>query len=222
VTNDEEKDLDAALAELARRARAGRKQEAEFVKGKRRAPPDHWREAHSNRMAMFEREWLRTRNPLWVWRAIAAGAVGCGKRAPLFPLPTWCAAYLHTVASRLDNLAHGQDWRKPPKEPPHDADVSARGTKVTREIGPDAAMDAIPAALGLRRQGWNAFSADAAAETRERDLLRMAQLLGIERSKAAARRAFMAETGRTDEDTVRQLQRDAEQWMAARRVSLPF
>lgn len=216
MSEDESEKLAALLAELLRAKRIAEKQDAAFARGTRKAAPDHVRKTHDRLMTMLEREWRRTNNPIWVWRAIGGGAVGAGRGSPKFPLPAWCADYLRTVAHRIQALSEGQDWRKPIHEIPDDPELPVRPVNHSDRIGPDAAMKTVPAALGLRKQGWNAFSADAAAHAREDELLRMAQLLGSEPTKAAARRAFMDETGRTDEDSVCDLQRQAEAWLKAR------
>ena len=194
---------------------------APFAKGAQKTAPDPVRETHDTIMAMFEREWDRTGNPIWVWRAIANGAVGAGTGAPQFPMPAWCANYLRMVAPRIQALSEGQDWRKPANEFRDDLTLPLPRLSQARQMGPDAAMGLIPSALGLRSQGWNAFSKDAGAEARDPDYYRMAELMESEPSKAAARRAFMAETGRTDERWVRNLQRDAEKWYQAQRVPKP-
>ena len=221
MSDDENEEMAAILSELLRAKRIARKQDAAFARGKRKSPPDHVRESRDMIMAMLEREWRRTENPIWVWRAIGGGAVGAGIGSPQFSLPAWCADYLRMAAHRIQALSEGRDWAEPICEIPDDPELPIRRMKRPRQIGPNAAMDSIPAALGLRKQGWNAFSIDAAAQARETDLLRMAQLLGSEPSKAAARRAFMNETGRKDKHSVRRLQVQTEQWLSARRVPKP-
>ena len=218
MSEGESEIMAALLAEALRAKHIAERQDAAFAKGERKSPPDHVRQAHDMVMAMLEREWHRTGNPIWVWRAIGGEAVGAGRGAPQFPLPPWCADYLRLVAHRIQALSEGQNWRDPVPEIPDNPELPVSGIKHPRQIGPEAAMDSIPAALGLKRQGWNAFSIDAAAQAREDELLRMAQLMGSEPSKAAARRVFMAETGRTDEDSVYELQRQTKEWLKARRV----
>lgn len=220
--SDNEKERPASLpSQQGPAKRTARTDDRAFAKGDREAPPALGRKGYDAMMAMIEHEWRRTRNPIWVWRAIDAGALGGGRGAPQFPLPAWCADYLRIVASRIQALSAGQDWRKPANEMRDAPSPPSPPLNQTRQIGPDAAMDLIPAALDLRKQGWNAFSIDAAAQARDSALVRMAELMASEPNKKAARRVFMAETGRTDEASVRDLQRHVQIWFRPRRIPSP-
>jgi hypothetical protein len=81
----------------------------------------------------LERWHRETRNPLYAWEAIAL----CLNADPAEPIPTWCVPYLADAAGNITDLAWGCGQGR---------------------IKPDAAGAAIGKALGLSRQGFNAFT----------------------------------------------------------------
>ena len=85
------------------------------------APPDSFFDMCSRFMEEYRIEYERTRNPIWVWRALTMirhirsreselSAQGGGELRVTPPpglvsLPLWCWEYLESVASNIQNLA---------------------------------------------------------------------------------------------------------------------
>jgi hypothetical protein len=97
-----------------------------------------------------QRWYEQTKNPLYVWEAIAWCLHADEQRS----LPDWCLAYLRDTAANLHSLACGVDFRDPAKK-----------------ITSDQAFKLTSNALSLARQGKkNAF----ASQRRDGDNMRAA------------------------------------------------
>ena len=113
---------------------------------------------HSDFSANFNDLYDASANSLWIWRFIAAA--GCIREMlelvepqPALgrfvqPLPEWVNSYLLRVAQELADLS---------------ARLEHQETSVSQGAGPPIASaratELVPAALGLTRPGWNAFTA---------------------------------------------------------------
>ena len=114
---------------------------------------------HRDMAARFEQDWLSSKNPIWVWRAIARLASLCVHASNLLPelkgrrfiedLPPWCAEYLVESAYRIERLSALHDFR--------DSGESDRFHTVDGDLNPERAKDLLPSALQFTRQGWSAF-----------------------------------------------------------------
>ena len=100
------------------------------------APPDSFFDMCSRFMGEYHIEYKRTRNPIWVWRALTMihhirsreselSAQGGGELRVTPPpgpvsLPLWCWEYLDSVAIKIHNLAAqhvlGDMWKSVPAE----------------------------------------------------------------------------------------------------------
>jgi hypothetical protein len=80
----------------------------------------------------LDRWWRESKNPLYIWEAIAR----CLNVDPPAPIPAWCLPYLAEAARNITDLS----WRCGQRRLSH----SLAAGRVTR-------------ALGLTRQGFNAF-----------------------------------------------------------------
>lgn len=120
----------------------------------------------------------RTQNPMYAWLALQtlleAGVDSSGEW-PIqqqMPMPGWIAAYMLSAVQCLTTLSAGIDFRKP--VPQLDAQTIAlissmepeeyfkteefRQQTKSAHISLPRALELVPAALGLTRDGWNAFS----------------------------------------------------------------
>ena len=100
--------------------------------------------------------WVTRRNPLYVWRELEFIAIlarnSLDDPQATTEVPNWVLRYLIDAAETLGGLHSG---------PPGDG------------IDPPRALAAVPRALGLSRQGWNAFSALRADARGENALVNM-------------------------------------------------
>lgn len=81
-------------------------------------------------------------------------------------IPAWCVEYLSNAASELTALSYGLDRKAAPPLP--DSSMSDSEQNSARDkyfdwvynptITAQEALDRVPAALGFRRQGWNAMA----------------------------------------------------------------
>jgi hypothetical protein len=118
----------------------------------------------------YHRLAAQTRNPVYVWAALEAMA---WHYAPMdqaiekpISFPAWIAEYLFGAADLINQLAVGLDYRVETAplqlsqysslEEALGSDEAKQNAKA-RAIDLDKAMDVVPAALGLRRPGWNSF-----------------------------------------------------------------
>jgi hypothetical protein len=109
----------------------------------------------------WEGEFLRTGNPIYVWKAIHSLNVAETQRAAkqgvpaLLPpeIPTWCVRYLVDVASRMYDLSLGLDEAQRPKDSDEFSAWVAWGGKPT--LRPREAARRLPNALRL---DWKAFT----------------------------------------------------------------
>jgi hypothetical protein len=134
------------------------------------APARHGREGglalvlpdSKDEVAALGRAFAATRNPLYVWEALTLLCIPpiVGTDAPDCLLPGWCAAYLGRVAEVFMGL------------PPPGIDP---------EGGMAEQAPAVSKALGLSRQGWDAYADWQRDRARERDadLYHRVKALGI-------------------------------------------
>ena len=122
----------------------------------------------------------RTKNPLIVWQALNSWFTlnhyrAQAEKAPL-PVPEWIVGYLNLVARRIADLSKGLDYRETP-EPygtlPRTQESVQRAKNRVQTLTPNKARDQVPAALGLVRNGWNAFERLSALRGQEIDELSM-------------------------------------------------
>ncbi len=115
---------------------------------------------------------IDSKNPVYTWmgliRALAPQARSGAIAGSAFPetvtLPGWIAEYLSEASLQIIMLYMGIDTRVLPAE---DMEDQAAGSETLDEgqeqdedlVDPKDAMGLLPAALGLRRDGWNAFRA---------------------------------------------------------------
>lgn len=131
----------------------------------------------------------RTQNPMYAWLALQtlleAGVDSSGEW-PIqqqMPMPGWIAAYMLSAVQCLTALSAGIDFRKP--VPELDAEAIALISSMEPEeylktekfrqqtegahISLPKALELVPAALGLTRDGWNAFSSFEATTQKMHD-----------------------------------------------------
>ena len=109
----------------------------------------------------------QTKNPLIIWQTLNTWFTlnhhrAVARKAPL-PVPEWIASYLCIVARRITDLANGLDYQEAPE--PYGA--------LPQTLAPDKARSRVPAALGLVREGWNAFERLSSRRSEEIDALSM-------------------------------------------------
>ena len=135
-------------------------------------------------IAAFERAYAETGNPLYVWDALSLLCVPQYLRedTPDAVLPGWCVDYLGRVAEALLGLP--------------DASVRPRG-------GMAEQAPAVSKALGLRRQGWDAYAERRIDRDREwdADLYERVRAFGIPDKDAME--AAVERLGLEDERSVR-------------------
>lgn len=162
-----------------------------------------------------------TKNPLLAWQVLREAYLASGPTRgalsgfafrgmptpgaePLhLPLPHWVMAYLYEVAVRLSGMTAGLDWRERPEKTGDfyedvDAEVAWRRNPT---LLPQAAKERIPAALGLVRDGWNAFHERQREASRFGHFLRYLDAVAKGVSQADAKEACMAEMGTNDDRT---------------------
>ena len=116
----------------------------------------------------LHRQMLVSKNPLYAWDAIRH----CHHPTYPLPYPEWCRDYLNRTAIELHVLGRLLDPNKYPDRRDDETDDEHRrrweawqsGPKIT----PDKARNLTARALGLIRNGWNAyqrFHADAATRS---------------------------------------------------------
>lgn len=171
-------------------------------------------------LELHRRRWENTGNPLYVWLAIglcfafgarqtqaATGAMPKPSPGSIpYPLPPWCLLYLGTVAVRVENLTEGKDFRQIPK-PFGEADPSPASWGAARNLeptlNPAEAADIVPKALGLVRDGWNAFERLEALNAKEMDQFSNEALRFEGKSASEAMMILLQESGINDERTMR-------------------
>jgi hypothetical protein len=140
--------------------------------------PNH-QELGERAAASYEGDFRRTGNPIYVWEAIrfcvghaldAEFLTGprvttaedySARRQRAFQrvvLPPWCLEYLFQASFRISDLSFGHDEKKRPTysdSPDYDAALLEWHCNPT--LSADEAADRLAAALGFRRDGWNAF-----------------------------------------------------------------
>ncbi|MFT8243260.1 hypothetical protein [Roseomonas sp. BN140053] len=115
----------------------------------------------------------QTRNPVYVWWGLyqifhaRLGSLLDGPIGDEFAIPGWCAEYLVAVTEKMVDLSAGIDFRV--EAPPfnfdqYESEKAALGSPAWHEhvaasrISQPDAMKLVPTALGLTRDGWNAFA----------------------------------------------------------------
>ena len=164
--------------------------------------------------------WEHTGNPVYVWKAISAcfmlGAASTrlltgSMPDPLpgaqpHPLPAWCLLYLGTIATRIDCLTEGKDFRLLPKPFGHlepTAEVWENSRAIPPSLDPLGAAETMAQALGFIRDGWNAFERSAALAEKELDDFSEWALRSEGKSASEAMTILLQETGINDERTMR-------------------
>lgn len=199
------------------------------MSGRRNDLTEHDQILEEGHLEMIERLrilWSNTSNPVYVWRAInhcsvigmlrERGRTGQVPQPPWtdpYPFPDWCLGYLTTVAARIATLSDGQDYRPYPM-PIGDAEPSPDAFREAHEQPADMtgkrAADLVVTALGIKRQGTNAFDAAASLQAKELDTLAFDDLRNIHTSPGAAMEALLSEAGVTDERSMRKRLAEAE------------
>ena len=115
---------------------------------------------------------VATQNPVYAWLGIKYLFFGPDMQSPDWPIdkalsvPGWIAAYLQRASESLTDLAAGVDFRveTTPLDPTKFSTFEDmknsdewRKNAQARTIDPVIAMGAVPAALELTRDRWNAF-----------------------------------------------------------------
>lgn len=106
-------------------------------------------------LANLKGQYDQTKNPVYVWRAIAV--CGGDLTGEPSPYPAWCVEYLTRTSQNITWLAQRRDSRT--KDPSH----VDRGRVAAISFA--EALKRLPNALGLSKKGWNAFGAAFADET---------------------------------------------------------
>ncbi len=109
-----------------------------------------WRRGMEARLETLRLRTEQTKNPLYVWQAIAA----CGMADyPRYPLPEWCLMYLTTVASMFLTTGKLQNTLTYPIK--HEIETDEQYRERVREwaetagITPRAALARVPQILGF-------------------------------------------------------------------------
>jgi hypothetical protein len=171
--------------------------------------PDVWRQSYEKLLAPFEAEWKRTKNPLWVWRALRVAFRG--PERDVHVLPKWITDYLDAVAWRISALGIGQDHRGATL--PVGLRVPKPGPMLRRGYGSkkrkrQAATDLLPDALGFtqgRRAGSSAFSKDARDQEQAEIIARFRALTAQGMTDKDARAALLREQNRDDDRQLRRV-----------------
>lgn len=176
--------------------------------------------------------WQNTQNPLFVWDAMALCSTipmrrlwSKKKALPATPphaesFPDWIMAYLSVFAGRVSALAEGRDYRLAPAPfgdaASGDAVAFEKFLDSTGTIAADDATNLSLHALGLRRDGGNAFKDYQALRRKQLDMLsfeelkhlrhmsydkaidQVAEEAGIERRRLQAR---LADVRKAEKDT---------------------
>jgi hypothetical protein len=138
--------------------------------GEGKQSDDDDREQVEGWIASLRRKAELTSNPLYVWHAILYCTM-CE-----MPLPDWCIGYLGSVAFNLFDLAAGVDFREHPsrRDSESAADVANRTVAHfdTPTIEAERALELVPQALELSRQGKNAFTSLRSDEQKVHEAMR--------------------------------------------------
>jgi hypothetical protein len=182
---------------------------------------DEW---YRKGLEVWERKFRTSENPVYVWqaiwwsadcavtRALASGAdTAEASAATLLPLPPWVLQYLANAARELLFLNQGLDSRT---RAPHalignrdaEADGNWRGNPT---FDFDQALSRVPNALGLVRQGWNAFRDHKARRATQGDLDALMQHRIAGRTMRQATERLMDELGLQNDRSVRRRIRKA-------------
>ncbi len=121
----------------------------------------------------------RTQNPMYAWLALEArfrsqlGLLQDGPVGQEFSIPGWFAEYLVAVTQGLISLSSGLDPRDSPEPFSGDVDLTqsaeSRAFIAARRLSSSKAIKLVPTALGLQRQGWNAFDSFEATTNKMQD-----------------------------------------------------
>ncbi len=126
--------------------------------GKSELAIENWQRGMHERLETLRLRAEMTRNPLYVWEAIAHCNVA---DYPRYPLPDWCLEYLTTVASMFGTLAQLRDAIAFPTKTENTTDQDYESMvaewKESSKIDADKALKSVNEVLGLSSQGKNAF-----------------------------------------------------------------
>lgn len=168
----------------------------------RNSEPGTLEEDYLRRIARLHVLWQNTGNPVYVW-----GAIGLCYRIPIarhrdltgewmmrppeapHPFPTWCLEYLHIVAVRIGALADGVDFRNA-VQPWGSALSPPSPEKLDASLESGEAANLLASALGIRRNGGNAFADYQSLEKKGLDLLSLLHFTEVDgqtRSAALSR-----------------------------------
>jgi len=175
----------------------------------------------ATRLACLRAMHKATGNPVFVWWAIHF----CLEEGPPVPLPEWCLEYLGDVASKMNALSRGRDFRKPVDKPAESEsrNVTDSATKTRHNrIEWRRMSELVPAALGFAAKGKNLFQAAQAAVIKARGashdrLLR--EVAGA--TTAEAQEAVAAQFGISEGDggsAVRAIRRQGERLLRGKRA----
>ena len=121
-------------------------------------------------------------------------------------------AYLGNVAVRIDLLMDGKDFRRYPR-PFGDLEPSPKGWQSSQDVkgtlNPTESAEMVERALGVVRDGWNAFDRLKALESKELDEFSDDALRSQGIQGKSLMNILLEESGIQDERTMRQRLKDA-------------
>lgn len=151
----------------------------------------------------WESQYDKTKNPLYVWKALAALDTQTRLRDEHFgvphtdlrPIPVWCIQYLMQVAQRISTLTLFLDERIQPQDP-HEVWKWIANPSLT----PAEAAARLSEALGI---DWTSFTKLRTDDKQTEVFLDLAGLRADGLSSKEAMRQVMEKHGIADERTVR-------------------
>jgi hypothetical protein len=159
-----------------------------------------------------------TGNPVFVWWAIHF----CLNEGTRVPLPEWCLEYLGDVASKMNALSGGRDFRKPVDRPAESESRNVTDKKRRDGIDWRRMSELIPAALGFAAKGKNVFQAAQAAVMKARGASHNKLLRGVAGATAAeTQEAVAAQFGISEGDggtAIRAIRRGGERLLRGERA----
>jgi hypothetical protein len=126
-------------------------------------------DAEAEAIGGFRVRFEKTGNPIYVFWALSGIYSGAtlrwlesdGKDEYEPKIPKWIHDYLSSVSRNIFNLTYSRD----PRAAPYDIDITTpegkaawRAWRHESALEREKAIDLLPAALGMSRKGWNAFS----------------------------------------------------------------
>ncbi len=139
-----------------------------------------------------------TGNPLYTWKALSMWFDMNEKRARAgsdwLAMPDWCLSYLAIVSRRLHDLTEGKDYMETPTpygKLPSTWDSVKRAHRRKAVFSPAEARKRALHALGLKRNGWDAFERARKLDEQEEDAFIVDALCFNGLSKKAAIEAVL-------------------------------